>query len=85
MTTRQPRPTARVERPVRRRAWRTPLAREIALALLIKLVLLMGIRSLFFSHPIGKQEVARRLEQMIDGGSKAASNAPHSLNGTEQK
>lgn len=85
MTTRQPGAADRVERPVRRRAWRTPLVREIAFALLIKLVLLMGIRSLFFSHPIGKQEAARRLEQMIDGGSTVSPSAPLSSNGTEQK
>lgn len=53
--------------PPRRNAWRSPLKREIALALLLKLALLMGIKMMFFSHPVSKQESAARLSAMIDG------------------
>ncbi|MBS1207942.1 MAG: hypothetical protein H6R19_340 [Proteobacteria bacterium] len=70
----------------RRKAWRSPLKREIALALLLKLVLLMGIKMMFFSHPVDKQEAAQRLGAMIDGGSAPATPASLQLTDkTEQK
>lgn len=73
--------------PPRRNRWRSPLKREIALALLLKLALLMGIKTMFFSHPIGKQEAAQRLSAMIDGNGVAAESSPPSyhFDKTEQK
>lgn len=60
--------------------WRSPLKREIALALLIKLALLIAIKTVFFSHPLAKQEAAARLGAMIDSASPDYANAhpsPH--------
>lgn len=72
--------------PARRRLWRSPLKREIALALLLKLALLMGIKTMFFSQPVGKQEAARRIGVMFDGQAAAATPAASHLNDqTEQK
>jgi len=71
----------------RKRGWRSPLRREIALALALKLALLIGIKMMFFSQPVSKQEAAARIGVMIDGGSAAAASgspSPHT-DGTEQK
>lgn len=55
--------------PVRRR--RHPLWQEIAVALLLKLALLIGIKWLFFSQPLSKSDAAARLGTMIAGDSPA--------------
>lgn len=78
-------PAESIAAPARRKAWRSPLKREIALALLIKLALLMGIKAMFFSHPVGKQEAALRLGSMIDGASAGHPPASQPSDKTEQK
>lgn len=45
------------------------LRREIIIVLLVKLVLIMGIKMVFFSHPLSQQETQVRLENMLAGSS----------------
>ncbi|MBK9616022.1 MAG: hypothetical protein IPO35_11110 [Uliginosibacterium sp.] len=44
--------------PVPAQGRRLPLWQEIALALLLKLALLIGIKLMFFSHPVSKHDAA---------------------------
>lgn len=46
---------------------RSPLAREIALALLVKLILLYGLWWAFFSHAPDKEAVARTAAERLSG------------------
>lgn len=48
------------------------LRREIIIVLLIKLALIMGIKMVFFSHPLSKQETQNRLEDMLAGSAQTA-------------
>lgn len=49
---------------------RKSLRREIVIVLLIKLALIMGIKMVFFSHPLSQQETQQRLDAMLTGSEK---------------
>ncbi|GAB4063590.1 cytochrome oxidase putative small subunit CydP [Uliginosibacterium sediminicola] len=69
-----------------RKAWRSPLRREIVLTLVLKLAVLILIKMMFFSHPASKQESAARLGALIDGGAAPATPSPSiETHKTEQK
>lgn len=68
-----------------REGGRSPFRREIALTLLLKLVLLIAIKALFFSHPVSKQESAARLGAVIDGSAGSVSALSITSDQTEKK
>lgn len=47
--------------------WRIPLVREIAVILLIKLTLLLGIKAIWFNAPTVPQDGRQRVEQHLFG------------------
>ena len=57
---------------------RLPLWQEIALALLLKLALLIGIKLMFFSHPVSKHDAAARLNTVIAGEGAMPASPSHS-------
>lgn len=60
--------------------WRIPLVREIAVILLIKLTLLLGIKAIWFSEPTVPRDGQQRIEAHLLGQSSAPSSLP-----TEEK
>jgi len=55
---------------------RRSLRREIVIVLMIKLVLIMGIKMAFFSHPLSQQETQVQLENMLAGSSAQMDESP---------
>ncbi|QNH03949.1 hypothetical protein HNQ27_14590 [Pseudomonas sp. B11D7D] len=47
--------------------WRIPLVREIAVILLIKLSLLLGIKAIWFNEPTVPKDGQQRVEQHLFG------------------
>ena len=59
-------------------------AREIALVLLIKIVLIVVIKFAFFSTSLDKREVAQRIAQLVAGEATAQAPDPHRPTSVEQ-
>ncbi len=60
--------------------WRIPLVREIAVILLIKLTLLLGIKAIWFSEPTVPKDGQQRIEAHLLGQASTPSSLP-----TEEK
>ncbi len=60
----------------RRSPWQLPLGREIALILLIKLLLLLGIRFYWFSAPTVPPDGATRTAERLLGQAAPAAPVP---------
>ncbi|WP_319239424.1 cytochrome oxidase putative small subunit CydP [uncultured Propionivibrio sp.] len=69
---------ARDARPPDAAAPRRTYAREIALVLLVKLVLIVAIKLIFFSTPVSQRELADRLDGVFQAtdASKPISDSP---------
>jgi len=57
---------------------RRTYAREIALVLLVKLVLIVAIKLIFFSAPVSKNELAERLDGVFRPADATVSVTPKS-------
>lgn len=52
------------------------LARDIVLAISVKLILVACLKFTFFSHPMDKAEAAQRITTLVSGGTPSAEE-PH--------
>lgn len=50
--------------------------REIFWVLIIKLVLILTIKAVFFSHPVDKAEAGRRIGMILGGSATSAPESP---------
>jgi len=68
--------------PIRNGDAKPSFAREIALVLLIKVVLIVAIKFAFFSDPVKKTEVVHRMDAAFLSGSTASET--HSSSGSQR-
>lgn len=65
--------------------WRIPLAREIGIILLAKLVILMTIKAVWFTEPTVPENGAARVSERLLGPPKTSPASPAFLNKEEPR
>jgi len=65
--------------------WRVPLVRDLGIVLLLKLVLLLAIKAVWFSEPTLPENGGARVGEHLLGAPRASLQSPAALNEEEPR